>query len=99
LLSNLRNHTYYILRLYKNLNKLLDFVLIAKTKAKTKFATRAVVIREETLIINKVLTVTANYKRYYSKKYKLCELASVNKSTTKNKTISNTTVFKNAFSC
>jgi hypothetical protein len=58
LLSNLGNHIYYILRPYKNLNKLPNPALVAKAKAKTKFATRAVVIREETLIVDKVLTAT-----------------------------------------
>jgi hypothetical protein len=99
LLSDLGNHTYYILRPYRNLNKLPDPALIARAKAKTEFVTKAIVIREETLIANKVLTTTKDYKRCYNKKCKLSELASVNKSATGDKTISNAKVFEDTVSC
>jgi hypothetical protein len=98
LLSNLRNYIYYILGPYKNLNKLLDLVLVAKANTKIKFATRAIIIKKITLIVNKVLTATADCRRYYSKKYKLCELVSVNKFAIRDKTISNTIVFEDTVS-
>jgi hypothetical protein len=99
LLSDLRNQTYYILGPYRNLNKLLNPAPIARAKAKTEFATRAVVIREETLIASKVLTATKDYKRRCNKECELNELASVNKSTIRDKTISNAKVFEDTVSC
>jgi hypothetical protein len=94
----LGNYIYYILRPYRNLNKLPDLTPIAKAKAKTEFATRAVVIREETLIANKVLTVTKDYERHHNRECKLSELASVNESATGDKTISNAKVFEDTVS-
>jgi hypothetical protein len=99
LLSDLGNYTYYILRPYRNLNKLPDPALIARAKAKIEFVTGVIVIREETLIANKVLTATKDYERRCNKKCKLSKLASVNKSATKDKTISVAKVFKDTVSC
>jgi hypothetical protein len=95
----LGNHIYYILRPYRNLNKLPDLAPIARAKAKTEFATRAVVIREETLIADKVLTATKDYERRCNRECKLSELASVNESAIRDKTISNTKVFEDTVSC
>jgi hypothetical protein len=99
LLSDLGNHTYYILRPYRNLNKLPDPAPVAKAEAETEFATEAVVIREETLMVDKVLTATEDYKRRCSKEYELCELASVNESAIRDETISDAAVFEDALSC
>jgi hypothetical protein len=98
LLSDLGNHTYYILRPYRNLNKLPDPIPIARAKAKTEFVTGAVVIREETLIADKVLTATEDYERRCNRKYELSELASVNESATGDETISDAKVFEDTVS-
>jgi hypothetical protein len=97
-LSDLGNHIYYILGPYRNLNKLSNLTSITRANSKTVFAIGAIVIREETLLVDKVLTTIKDCKRYYSKEYNLCELASINKSTLRDKTISDTAVFKNAIS-
>jgi hypothetical protein len=98
LLSDLGNYTYYILRPYRNLNKLPNPAPVAKAKTKTEFATRAVVIREETLIVDVVPTTIKDCERCCSKECELCELASVNESAIEDKTISDATVFKDALS-
>jgi len=98
LLSNLGNYTYYILRPYRNLNKLLNLALIARAKAEMEFEIGAVVIRKETLIVDEVPTAIKDYKRCCSKEYELYKLVSVNKSAIRDKTISNTIVFKDAIS-
>jgi hypothetical protein len=90
LLSDLGNHTYYIPGPCGNLNKLPDPAPAARAKAETEFATRAVIIREET---------TKNCKRRCSEEYELCELASVNESISGDKTISDATVFEDTVSC
>jgi hypothetical protein len=98
LLSDLGNYTYYILKPYRNLNKLPNPTPIAKAEAETEFATRAVVIREETLIADEVPTATKDYERCCNRECELSELASVNKSTIGDKTISDTKVFKDTVS-
>jgi hypothetical protein len=80
------------------LNKLPNLIPIAKAKAKTEFAIGAIIIREETLIVDKVPTTTKDCQRRYSKEYRLCKLASVNKSAIRDKTISDTIVFEDTIS-
>jgi hypothetical protein len=98
LLSDLGNHTYYILGPHGNLNKLPDPTPIARAKAKTEFATGAVVMREETLIADEVPTATEDYERRRNREYKLGELASVNESATGDETISDAEVFEDTVS-
>jgi len=93
LLSDLRNYKYYILDLYKNLNKLPIFRSITKIKAKIEFVMEreivieAAIIREETLIIEETSTTFKGNKGYSNKEYKLGELVS------EDKIISNTKIF------
>jgi hypothetical protein len=89
---------YYIPGPHGNLNKLPNLAPIAKAETETEFTTRVVVIREETLMVNKMPTTTKNCQRYCSEKYEFCELASVDKSATEDEMISNAAVFKDTVS-
>jgi hypothetical protein len=98
LLSDLGNHTYYILGPYGNLNKLPNPAPIARAKAETEFAMGAVVMREETLMVDKAPTATKDCNCRCSKEYELCELASVGESALGDETISDAAVFEDAVS-
>jgi hypothetical protein len=98
LLSDLGNHTYYIPGPHGNLNKLPDPAPVARVEAKTEFATGAVVIREETLIVDKAPTASEDYERRRNRECELGELASVNESAIGDKTISDAEVFENTVS-
>jgi hypothetical protein len=79
-----------------NLDKLPNPAPVVRAEAKTEF--EAVVMREETLMVDEVPTATENYKRRYNEECELGELASVDESTTGDETISDAKVSKDAVS-
>jgi hypothetical protein len=104
LLSNLGNYRYYILGLYRNLNKLPVPRPITDAEAEIEFAMEreiligGAVIKEETLIAEEASTALRGNKGHGDKECELSELASVNTSVTGDKTISNTEFFADAVS-
>jgi hypothetical protein len=98
-LSDLGNHTYYISRPYRNLNKLPVYRPLAKAEAETEFVIKAALTREETLLAKETPALLEGDERYSDKECELDNLASVNESVTQNKTISNTEFFADAVSC
>ena len=98
MLSDLRNHTYYIPGPHGNLNELPVPKPIAEAEAETEFAIEAALTREETLLAKETPAAPGGDERYSDKEYKLDDFTSVDKSATRDETISDAEFFADTVS-
>ena len=99
LLSDLGNHTYYIPGPHGNLHEFPIPGLMAETEAETEYAMEAALMREETLPAEEVLAPPGGDERYGDKECELDDLASIDKSPTRDEMMSDAEFFADGISC